>query len=188
LATLLGLILAPGMAWANAGVPMIVITFPLMAVALVPIVLIEAAVISARLGRPLGSCLKSVGIANALSTLVGLPLTWLGLVAAQVLTGGSGAYGIESIQSRLLAVTWQAPWLIPYEAHLYWMVPAACLTLLVPFFYVSYHIEYRAVARFVRTSARDAIARAMLRANLVSYAGLLLANGAWLAYALLAAG
>lgn len=175
----------PAVASANAGVPMILITFPLMAIALVPIALIESAIVSARLGQSFGASLKVVGLANALSTLVGLPVTWLTLVAAQLLTGGSGAYGIESIRSKFLAVTWQAPWLIPYEAHLYWMVPAACLTLLIPFFLASYQIEYRVVARLMRGNTKAAVARAMFRANLVSYSLLFLADIAWLTYAVL---
>jgi hypothetical protein len=69
-------------------------------------------------------------------------------------TGGGSAHGLRTLSAKLLAVTWQSPWLIPYEDDLVWMVPAAALCLLVPFFFASVYIEYQVARRVLPTHAR----------------------------------
>ncbi len=154
---------------ANTGLPMIFVTFPGMIVALLPIILVESYVLSRQLAIPGRMAIKASSIANVATTVVGIPLTWLALVVIQLATGGDQAYGLDSYLHKFLAVTWQAPWLIPYESDMYWMVPAATLTLLVPFFFVSWWIEYQVVRRTVVSSHPSGLSFAVRNANLASY-------------------
>lgn len=170
---------------ADAGVPMLFVTFPAMLLALVPIVLLEIIVLGRVMGRSAASFVKSAAIANVVSTIVGIPLTWLVLVLLEWMTGGSAAYGLRTTMQKFLAVTWQAPWLIPYERQqLSWMIPAASLFLLVPFFFTSYLIEAPIVAHIKRDLPRTQMRAAVFRANVASYAGLAIVNVWWLVWAL----
>ena len=164
----LGLIVSAP-ACADAGVPMIFITLPGMGLALVPVILVEGYALYKQLHLSGRVALKASSFANVASTVIGIPLTWVALVAVQLVTGGGRAYGLDTAFHRFLAVTWQAPWLIPYEEDLRWMIPAATLTLLVPFFFVSWWIEYRVVRWTLKTSDRTPVFLAVRNANLISY-------------------
>ena len=111
-------LMLPGIAYANAGLPMLFLAMPVFLISLLPIIAIEAFYISKSLNLTIKESLKIVSISNVFSTVVGIPLTWFLLVVVQMLTGGGGAYGLNSFMGKVLAVTWQAPWLIPYEQDL----------------------------------------------------------------------
>jgi hypothetical protein len=164
--------LDPACVEANAGVPMIFVTLPGMAIALVPVVFVEAFVLARRLRAEWWPCANSSLMANLASSFLGLPLTWLVLVVMQMLSGGDEAFGLDSPWHRFLAVTWQAPWLIPYENDLPWMVPSAALVLLIPFFLVSVVMEYHVVRRMLPGTTRNVVRTGVLVANAWSYAGL----------------
>lgn len=161
---------------ANAGLPMIGVQMDLMLVALLPIIAIEAIVLRVRLAVPLLRSLKGASLANALSTLAGIPLTWLALVFIEMAVGGE-AWGLETPLRRILAVTVQAPVLLPYEGDLDWMVPAASLFLLLPCLVVSILIESRTLSRLWPEVSRERIWRAASVANFVSYALLSIVAG-----------
>jgi hypothetical protein len=162
----------PATALANAGVPMIALVYPGMGIMLVPVIVIELLVLRRRLEMPIRRLIAMTTVSNAVSTVAGVPLTWLALVALQGVTGGGGPAGpsFETIAGKVLAVTWQAPWMMPYEADMYWMVPVATLVLLVPFFFASWLIEYWVSRLFARETDKKTLNRAVLAANLVSYA------------------
>ena len=175
--TLLFLLLISNPANADIGLPMLFVTLPAMLIALVPVVLVEAFVLSRRLNFTFADVLKPVAYANTFSTLIGVPLTWVALAALELGTGGSSFDGFETTRQKLLAVTWQAPWLMPHGAHDYelrWMMPTAMLVLLVPFFFASWLSEYLVMLLFVKTISRSQLSRGMLAANLASYVLLLL--------------
>ncbi len=162
-------LLLPAKAHADIGVPMIFITAPGMLAALIPIILIEGVVMSKQLAITLTQSLKAAFYGNIVSTIVGIPVTWVALVAIQLCTGGGGAYGLDSPLKQFLAVTWQAPWLIPYEPELKWMIPSATFFLLVPFFFVSWRIEYKVANRLLKEIDQTQLNAAVRNANLVSY-------------------
>jgi hypothetical protein len=166
---------------ANAGVPMIFITLPGMVAALLPIIVVETLVLARKLALPSRTVLKAAAASNAASTLVGVPVAWLVLVVLQMATGGGGAYGINTPIQKLLAVTWQAPWLTPYESDLDWMVPAAAGALLVPFFLASWSIELRVNRWMLPDAERSRVRAATWDANLVSYVLLAVIVAGWLA-------
>lgn len=174
------MLLFSGVANADAGVPMLFLTFPAMIIALVPIIAVESIIVGHLLGTSAISKAKSVAIANVASTVIGLPITWVALVVLQLVSGGGSAYGLVTPVQKLLAVTWQAPWLIPYNGDLYWMVPAASLFLLVPFFFASYFVEALIVVNLNDELPRVQVRSAIFRANIVSYLLLALFAFGWL--------
>jgi hypothetical protein len=164
-------VMVPSVALANAGVPMIAIVYPGMGIALLPVIILEVMVLRRLLDTAPGRTAVTVTVSNLVSTVLGVPLTWVALVLLQALTGGGGAGpSFDTLLGKILAVTWQAPWMMPYEADMYWMMPVAALVLLVPFFCVSWLIEYHVSRLILRTIDRVELRRAVLKANLVSYA------------------
>lgn len=162
-------LLLPSVACANAGVPILFLAMPAFLISLVPIIAIEAIYISRSLELTIKQSLKTVGISNVVSTIVGVPITWGILVLVQMLTGGGGAHGLDSFMGKVLAVTWQAPWLIPYEKNLNWMIPFAGLVLLVPFFFASWWSEYLVSKRMHKTLPSVSIKDKVRNANLITY-------------------
>ena len=57
--------------------------------------------------------------------LAGVPLAWLVMLVLGLITTGGSALGLNSPVKKLVAVTLQAAWLIPYEENLFWMIPCA---------------------------------------------------------------
>lgn len=163
------LLMFPQVAFANAGVPMIFLIMPVFGLAIVPIIIIETLYISKFLQLPKKTAAKTVTISNIVSTIVGIPLTWVVLVLIQMTTGGGSSYGLDSTLDKVLAVTWQAPWLIPYESDLNWMIPIAGLVLLVPFFYASWWSEYFVTKQIHKDIGVVLIKKYVCNANLITY-------------------
>ena len=93
-----------------------------------------------------------------------------------------GALGLDTLTRRAYAVTIQAPWLIPYESDLGWMVPVAFLSLTVPFYVMSVASEYVVVRWFFPQVAKRVVWAWVSRANLWSYGlliGIMLLGIAW---------
>jgi len=162
------------------GLPMIFPTMFLMIIALGPIIFIEAYMFRG-LGLSLERTVLSTAAANIVSTAIGIPVTWgllFGLQMATNWTGGLTQGG--SFWDILLGLTLQAPWVHPRGPEYDWIVYGAGLVLLVPFFFVSWLVEYW-VVRFMARNAMIAsgaepsetggkIKRAVRNANLVTYA------------------
>src|SRR6478672_7592675 len=74
---------------ANIGLPLVAVFLPPMWVALLPIILVEAVLIS-RLGRhPLPRTLVATAVANIASTIVGVPLLWFSLATIELVCCGA---------------------------------------------------------------------------------------------------
>jgi hypothetical protein len=162
---------APSVASADAGLPMLAIVWPGMGLSLVPVIAIEIVVMIRMLKTPWARTSAVVAGANVVTTLVGVPLTWVVLVAVQMLAGGGGVGpDFGTVLGKAFAVTVQAPWLLPYATDNPWMVPAAALVLLVPFFFVSWLIEYWVARWTMRDVDHELLNRAVMFANIASYA------------------
>ena len=170
LLTLCMLLCIPGLASANAGVPMIFLAMPALGLSIIPIIIIEAIYLSKKLELAAPSAFKTTSISNLVSTIVGIPLTWLLLVLIQMLAGGGGAFGLDTTLGKVLSVTFQAAWLIPYESDLYWMIPVAGLVLLVPFFFVSWWSEYFVSKKMLKEHSSQKVKIAVRNANIITYA------------------
>jgi hypothetical protein len=105
--------------------------------------------------------------ANLASTLVGIPATWLLLFVLEAWLA-RGAFGLDTPSQRVLAVTLQSPWLIPYE-NATWMVPAAAVVLCVHFFFMSVPVEYFCAKRFAREVSSSLLWRWSWIANGLTY-------------------
>lgn len=164
---------------ANIGLPMIVVVWPIYWLGLVPITLIEWWVMKKELPDYTSKKLmKKVFLANFISTLLGIPFAWLGLVIIQLSVPGGGGFfsGLGGVLPYVLGVTLQAPWLVPYESQFYWMIPVAFIVLLIPFFFVSYRIETLVILHTWRDEKNSfRIKEAVKKANIFSYAFLLVA-------------
>lgn len=170
---------------ADAGIPMIALAVPAALFSIIPIIALEF-----WMTRNIDHVgpkrrLLVVAVANGLSTLAGWPLLWIVLATIQlfVIPGGSGCYGLNTFWGALASVTLQAPWLIPYESDLFWMIPTASLVLLIPAFFVTIMIE-GCVLRSGWPQV-DALERQrfLWKSNLASYALLITIDLGWLVYA-----
>lgn len=181
-------VLVPLTAYADAGVPMIFLTVPGMTLALLPIILIEAFILKRLVAISNWQSIGVSGAVNLLSTYVGLPLTWALLVFVQLITGGDGVPRVAPFWQKFLAVTWQAPWLVPYDKDLDWMLPTATLVLLVPFYFVSVIVERLLAQRLLRQCDRATVRGAIVRGNQWTYGLLAIFVLGWLALAVMSRG
>lgn len=161
----------PSVALADIGLPMIVLTFPPMLMALVPIIVLESFLLAKFLSLTFKTAMPPSAVANALSTAVGFPLAWFLMLALQFLTpGGGSALGMQSVWQKLIAVTLQAAWLIPYEKELWWMIPSAAAFGLIPAYFISVALEFWVARKFLPQTSRSVLLAAVAKANLASYA------------------
>jgi hypothetical protein len=157
------------MLFADAGVPMIAIYWPPAWLLLLPVIALEAWLARRMLRTAWPRAWAASALANVASTVVGIPATWLVLAVIE-LRWASGAAGLQTWTDRAYAVTVQAPWLIPYERHLWWMVPAAAGMLSVAFWAVSAVSERYVAGWLLRGADPTAVWRWALTANAASYA------------------
>lgn len=168
---------------ANAGVPMIAWQMPAMVMALVPIFLIESAVARRSVSISTPRLFTGVGIANVVSTFVGIPLAWFMMLLLELLTiGGGGVDPVDSPLSVFKAVVLGAAWLSPYSEPLWLLVSIAALVLLIPYFLVSVLAEYLVLRCAWNAQPGSTVARATWRMNLVSYAALAVLVIVWLCW------
>jgi hypothetical protein len=160
---------------ANAGVPMIFLTLPPMIVLLIPVILIEfLAFRNIAATQTIKQKIIGLSVANLFSTFIGWPVAWVILVVLQMVTGGGGAHGLNSPIGVILSVTQQAPWLIPYESDLYWMIPVAMTVLMIPFYFVSVYSERWILLKLWKKSERKDVVSLSWRAHIYSYLFLLI--------------
>lgn len=163
------LALAASPVYADMGLPMIALVIPASWLLFVPVVLAEAVVASRLLDKDYWGGVKQSAAANAVSTIVGIPVAWILLVVVQMVTGGGYARGLMTAGQRVYAVTVQSPWLIPYEQNeMRWMVPTAGLVLCIPFFFASVVCEYL-VMKKLNPGKEAAVKRWAWSANAISY-------------------
>lgn len=175
-------------AFADTGIPMLVLVWPVFGLALLPIIGIEYIILRKRLaGFTSKRLLLAASVSNITSTVIGIPLTWACLMGIQMLVpgGGSGYAQLGTFWNYFLSVTVQSPWLMPYESNLYWMIPVAFLVLLVPFFFVSYWIEAIVTVRLLKDKQkRLAIQKAVWVGNVCTYSMMAMLDLLFLAFEL----
>jgi hypothetical protein len=87
-ATVLAVTLRPFPALANIGLPMVAVFLPPAWFALIPIIIIESAYGVWRFRMAASPTYAAVATANCISTLIGLPITWVVLALGQLLLFG----------------------------------------------------------------------------------------------------
>lgn len=159
----------------DMGLPMIMPSIVLMAVALIPIILLETYFVGKNLQVDAKKVITPVAVANVVSTFLGIPVTWILLVVLEFASVSAiGAITDRNPWSELFSVTLGAPWVAPRGHNEDWVVIGAMLFLLVPYGLASWAIEYFVIkavfAKKLDVSAppKD-LRRAVGKANLISY-------------------
>lgn len=162
---------------ANLGVPMLFVQMPLLLGALPAVIFIESYLIRHWYGLDWLDAVRIATMANVLSTVLGFPLMWIVLLLAQgTLLAFLQPHG-SGIWSTIHSVTIKAAWVDPGPNQAYWMVPTACLVLLVPAFFMTVLIEGPVYRRtLARHAARMPPQRALWRMHIFSYGFLFLAG------------
>jgi hypothetical protein len=124
--------------------------------------------------RAVGCGLEAVLRANLVTTLIGVPVTWLLMLFVQFLAFVVGS-GLD-IGGRWswIAAPFVVAWLPPGVERATWWIGMAGAGLSVPLFFVSVWIERRVGRRVLGEAAPEAIRRWSWWANGWSYAGLVL--------------
>ena len=178
--------LRPLLVLADAGIPMIAVTFPAMVVALVPVIAMEALLIRQRVVYKPWPIFRATAAANLVSTIVGIPLTWLALVACEMAVPEIHWHGPVA---RVIGFVFTAAWLPPSGTPSS-SIPLAALVLLVPFFFVSVWSEWLVMKNMLPVSAAEVapegevskrqLWRAVRDANFLSYGFLVALTCTWL--------
>ena len=170
---ILGVVLMfPAPAHANAVLPMIIVGWLGMIPALIPIILVESAMLM-RTGAHMGESILAMSAANLASTLVGIPLAIILEGTIGVLTRGALYRG------ALYHESWDRN-----ERRLSKWLPVGGVLLLIPFFLLSWWIEAPIAFRLLLDELpAGSVHHAVRDANLVSYSILALLIGGGLSRA-----
>ncbi len=157
-----------------------------MTLALLPVIAIETFVVRGSVQLPLGRALGGVAAANAVSTLIGVPIAWLVALAiefAALLPLSAGAerwhWQLDSPLAEVMLFVVGAAWMGPVDAKSSWMIPLAAAVLLLPCFFASVLIEHWICRRIWRRIEPSAVRQSVWRANIYSYAALIVFLCAW---------
>jgi hypothetical protein len=156
-------------AYADAVFPMIILVWPASWLLLLLIIPLEAIVAVRILKIDYKRSLKLAGIANLASVVAGVPVTWFGLGIVEHLVDGGRAWGIATPMGKVFAATVQSPWLYPYNGAWAWLVPAAAISLCIPFFFMSVWVEYKAAEKYSPTINKRLLLNWSWLANTWSY-------------------
>jgi hypothetical protein len=159
---------------ANIGLPIVAVYLPPAWLALVPIIFVESGYGAWRYRFSFGRTLAAQAIANCISTLIGIPITWLVLVVLEFIAVDRGARFLPKPLLSVLTPVLGAAWLAPVPNQGSWIVLSAVLTLTIVFYLMSVVTEGFVVVRFFRDVPRKTIRGWMVQANGISYALLLL--------------
>ncbi len=166
------LVFAPGAAYADAGLPMLALAWPLQWFAFVPIVLIECELLSKSLQLPYKRLFLPTCKANLISTLVGVPVAWLVMMSI----GVAVYFGLSQLPPSMappdsgfvsyLLLPLTAAWVTGNSA---WQIYSAFVILTVPFCWASIYLEEPIVRKTFPDVAPALIRTATIRANIWSY-------------------
>jgi hypothetical protein len=163
---------------ADAGIPILCLQVPAAVLLIFPVVCIEAVVVAKVVCRSFRTVFGAVFIANLFSFFVGLPLAWFVMWLIQCVASICNVTDFHYTGWKGIAtVALQSAW-VPGEGGPDWIIPAAFLVLIVPYFFVSVMTERWLMGKRLREAPSPQIRRAAWLANLASYTGLAL----WAAY------
>lgn len=173
---------------ADAGIPMIVVQMPGMVCTLIPVIAVETLIIRRRLAVPYGKAVKGVAAANLASTIVGVPLAWMAMLAIEyavmvpvAVAANHWHWNLDSPVLGVFAFLLSIAWLGSIARHICWMIPAASALLLIPSFVVSVWLERPICIALLQDVDPALVKRGVLAANVVSYGLLFLVACGWLA-------
>lgn len=128
--------------YANLGIPMIAVQMPLLSGALPAVIFLEAALLRRWYSLDWPTALKPVILANAVSTLLGIPVLWFILMMAQASFVEPHLSGVRPLMpAPWIEVLFKPAWINFIPGERYWMVPLAFLILLIPAFFMTLVVE-----------------------------------------------
>jgi hypothetical protein len=181
---------------ADIGIPMIFLTLPLMLMLLLPVIAVEAYFYRRWLDLTKWQATKCSAVSNLVSTLIDIALAWGIMVGVEFGTMGltDGNHYVRTWKSPiadLVLFFLSSAWIAPVEGMREWLIPAATLSLLVPFFFTSYAMEYLILKFMVGmpdggppSLSYFRVRLAVRNVNLVTYAALFLSAAIWLVFSL----
>jgi hypothetical protein len=154
--------------FANAGIPMIGLIIPWFGISIIPVIIIEGYVIKKIAALGTAVSMKISTVANLITTILGIPITWVLLVLIQFSLGEYYLFENETYQN-IHEIILNAAWLNP--GALDSDLAVAGMIMLLPFFLVSYSIEYFIVKRFFAGVGTSKIVakKAAFITNLITY-------------------
>jgi hypothetical protein len=155
----------------DVGIPMLAFAWPLFWLTFIPVVFIEAEVAHRQLGIGRKDAVILSAKANALSTLVGVPVVWIGLVILEMAVG-SAMPGSMSTAKYVALFPLMSAWLGPTEDAR--VVFAAFVILAIPFCAASIYLEHGIARRQLPNIDRAATYKWARTANIYSYAAIIL--------------
>jgi hypothetical protein len=173
---------------ADAGLPMIILTLPAMVILLIPTVIVEGLLCRKWLGLTTWEAMKSNVVANLVSTIIGVPIAWAIMLGVELGTMGlvdrsSTLQNLHSPLANAIFLFLSSAWIGPPEGKNDWLIPAAILALLVPFFFASYGTEYLVMRFMVGVPVGGApnvgyprVRIAVRNANLITYGAMFVAS------------
>jgi hypothetical protein len=175
-------------ALADVGIPMITIEWPVMLLALGPVIVLEALLIRRWVSLSYRDAFKGITWANVLSTLVGVPLAWLIMLGVQLAVFLPLGLAADKWHWNLDAPVLQVIAVMASSVYVYgskspdWIIPSGIAVLLVPCFFLSVWIESKVCFRTWKTLDREAVRRGVYRSNLASYLALFILACGWVFY------
>lgn len=160
-------------AFANVGLPTIIFVWPISWLLLLLVVPIEARVATRILNIPFKKGLGIATRANIISTIAGIPITWLLLVVVELLVGGghrSTSGELMSTGEQIYHALIEGPWMVADIWAPDWAIPLSIFVMNIPFFFMSVFVEKLAVARYIDNECTaELLEKWSWEANLLSY-------------------
>jgi hypothetical protein len=152
----------------NVGLPMLIVAWPIFWISLVPVVAIEAFLARSALGLDTKAAFALSARVNLISTLIGVPLTWVALLAIEMLAGMSfNALHLDGPLWNAVYFVFLAPWIYGTEDSD--LVYLAFLILLIPFCIMSIFVESKIASRRLTQHSRGRIVAWARLSNLATY-------------------
>jgi hypothetical protein len=180
------------MAAADAGIPMIAFSYPIVLLLFLPIVLIEAAYIRSKTMTSWRTTLIVAGKANLVTTLLGFPVAWMLMFLFEMAAGlflsplrdnfPHFDAVLGSVPGRVLMGILSSAWLGPTNSKI--AITAAFVFLFVPAFVLSGWIESKMVVADLNPDDFATVKSTVWKANVVSYLFLAVVGAAILQYPL----
>jgi hypothetical protein len=172
---LCGALLAAQPLYADMIIPAIYGTYPeMLFLGLIPVILIEMLIMWKYLKTSLSDIFYAVSIANFISTIIGIPFSWilLGLFENSLGNEQVGYSRRPSLLDDITTLIWQKESWYSFFNNVSWIAPLAAMLMVLPFYLASCIIEYFIVKRSLSSSEIKPIKllKGVLLANLGSYA------------------
>lgn len=156
---------------------MLALAWPAQWLALVPVIIIETAIARRVLNGTFDQFLKPIAKANLLSTLIGIPVAWLFMMALELIFGlGVNSVLPEKIVQSKAYYYLFFPFFAAWVGDKPWEVFWAAVVLSVPFGAASVYLEYRSLKRALAPEFQPRLWKAVVVGNVATYSLLVISS------------